>query len=598
MTEHFATTPFGGGRVSAADFRRREDVERKRNALKQGGNDTGRADKWQLMRALSEARAAFGLSDRTLVVLDALLSFHTPRELDGSQPIVVFPSNAELSLRSRGMADATLRRHIAGLVEAGLILRRDSPNGKRYCRRDDRGQIEDAYGFDLSPLALAANEIYAAADAVREEQRALQKLRVEISIHLRDTGKLIEAGLAEKRTGDWHGFLIELQPLARRLSRQAERSVLERRRDDLVALRARVEKAWLDALDDEEMSGSDAGFERHYQNSNTDHPFEKGSETELKRTAGGKTAGTAERNAGRDGTTSGGSKADREAGGGAGSASGRAEGMTHDIGAETDARRGMDAAANDGAETERGSGYPPSEGAYPATHMDTRPAGESSGAGVPTGTTAAAGGGTGAFRDVSRLGADAASSSLPRSASGPRNILDVSARSAASSVSGAALERQMSAAEGSRSGNGISPRPGAGDASSWPLRAGSASARAAAPETRVAPETKGEPVPLAYLLGVCPTLATYAKDGISGWRDVITTAGLVRSMLGISPDAWRRACEAMGAPAAAATVAAILERAEHIRSPGGYLRALTERAEQGKFSVKPMLAALEGVGGE
>ena len=92
MTEHFATTPFGGGRVSAADFRRREDVERKRNALKQGGNDTGRADKWQLMRALSEARAAFGLSDRTLVVLDALLSFHTPRELDGSQPIVVFSS--------------------------------------------------------------------------------------------------------------------------------------------------------------------------------------------------------------------------------------------------------------------------------------------------------------------------------------------------------------------------------------------------------------------------------------------------------------------------------------------------------------------------
>ena len=576
MTEHFATTPFGGGRVSAADFRRREDVERKRNALKQGGNDTGRADKWQLMRALSEARAAFGLSDRTLVVLDALLSFHTPRELDGSQPIVVFPSNAELSLRSRGMADATLRRHIAALVEAGLILRRDSPNGKRYCRRDDRGQIEDAYGFDLSPLALAASEIYAAADAVREEQRALQKLRVEISIHLRDTGKLIEAGLAEKRTGDWHGFLIELQPLARRLSRQAERPVLERRRDDLVALRARVEKAWLDALDDEEMSGSDAGFERHYQNSNTDHPFEKGSETELKRAAGGKTAGTAERNAGCEGATSGGSEKDREAGGGARSASGR-EGMTHGLSIEIDARRGMDADANDDAPADEGSGDRPSEGAYPVSHVDARPAGESSGAGVPTGTMAAAGGGTGA---------------------GPRGILDASAQSAASSVSGAALDRQMSSVDGSRLGNGIFPRHGAGDASSSPLGAGFASVRAAALETRVAPETKGEPVPLAYLLGVCPTLVTYAKDGISGWRDVITTAGLVRSMLGISPDAWRRACEAMGAPAAAATVAAILERAEHIRSPGGYLRALTERAEQGRFSVKPMLAALEGGGGE
>src|SRR5690606_5932906 len=105
--------------------------------------------KWQLLRALTEARAAYNLSDRTICVLDALLSFHQARELDGSEPIIVFPSNAELSLRSRGMADATLRRHLAALVAAGLILRRDSPNGKRYCRRDERGRVEDVYGFDL-----------------------------------------------------------------------------------------------------------------------------------------------------------------------------------------------------------------------------------------------------------------------------------------------------------------------------------------------------------------------------------------------------------------------------------------------------------------
>jgi replication initiation protein RepC len=49
----------------------------------------------------------------------------------------------------------------------------------------------------------------------------------------------------------------------------------------------------------------------------------------------------------------------------------------------------------------------------------------------------------------------------------------------------------------------------------------------------------------------------------------------------------------MGELSAAITVAAILERADVIRSAGGYLRALTERAEQGRFSVRPMLAALE-----
>lgn len=154
MTERFATTPFGGARMRASNFLQQEAVSQRRAALKSGGNDTATAEKWQLIRALSEARGSYGLSDRALAVLEALLSFHPERELDGSSPIVVFPSNAELSLRSRGMADATLRRHLAALVEAGLILRRDSPNGKRYCRRDDHGGIEAAFGFDLLSLGI------------------------------------------------------------------------------------------------------------------------------------------------------------------------------------------------------------------------------------------------------------------------------------------------------------------------------------------------------------------------------------------------------------------------------------------------------------
>ncbi len=412
MTERFATTPFGGARVSASSFRRRETVEKRRKSLQEGAgsgqNDTGRAEKWQLIRALSEARGAFELSDRTIAVLEALLSFHQERELDGSQPIVVFPSNAELSLRSRGMADATLRRHLAALVDAGLILRRDSPNGKRYCQRNARGEVENAFGFDLSPLALAASQIHAAAEEARERARLCQRLRGEITIHLRDIGKIIEAALNEGRKGDWEGFMHEMMPLARRLSRQAGPDILDARRDALVNLRARVETAYLDSLTEQEMSDNDAGFERHYQNSKPDHHYENSSEKELKATAGGQIA------------------QERE------------------------------------------------------------------------------------------------------------------------------TERQR------------------------------------------APETKAEPVPLAYVLATCPSLATYAKGGtISSWRDVVVTAQLVRSMLGMSPDAWRRACEAMGEISAAITVAAILERAETIRSPGGYLRALTERAENGHFSLRPMLSALE-----
>jgi len=48
----------------------------------------------------------------------------------------------------------------------------------------------------------------------------------------------------------------------------------------------------------------------------------------------------------------------------------------------------------------------------------------------------------------------------------------------------------------------------------------------------------------------------------------------------------------MGEEGAAITVAAILQRGEAIKSPGGYLRNLTERARAGQFSLGPVLMAL------
>ena len=64
-------------------------------------------------------------------------------------------------------------------------------------------------------------------------------------------------------------------------------------------------------------------------------------------------------------------------------------------------------------------------------------------------------------------------------------------------------------------------------------------------------------------------------------------------MLGISPSAWRDALEILGDQAAITVVAVMLERAEEIRSPGGYLRDLTRKAKDGRFSIHPMLKALK-----
>ena len=81
--------------------------------------------------------------------------------LKDGQPLIVFPSNASLSERAHGMAESTLRRHLASLVGAGLLIRRDSPNGKRFSRKALDGERR-AFGFDLRPLLVMAADIAAA----------------------------------------------------------------------------------------------------------------------------------------------------------------------------------------------------------------------------------------------------------------------------------------------------------------------------------------------------------------------------------------------------------------------------------------------------
>lgn len=398
--EKIGTTPFGGGRMTARLFIRQAEVAERQEKLRagDGGNDAGMADKWQLLRALTEAASVYGLSDRAICLLEALLSFAPERALDGREPIIVFPSNRELSLRARGMAPATIRRHLAALIEAGMIFRRDSANGKRFCRRDEKGAVEDAFGFDLAPLALRAGEIHASAEAARAEARAIRTLRGEVTLHQRDIGKIIASALQEGRAGDWPGMAERFGLLLIGLPRNAGVLDLTSRREALIAMRREVENAYLDALSEEEMSGKDCEFERHHQTSKTEQTFES-------------------------------------------------------------------------------SSYDPN----------------------------------------------------------------------------------TQAAE-------------------------------AGPEPQ---NSRKLALSLSRLKRLCPQIIDYAKDGIASWPDLMRTAELVRSMLGISPDAWRKAKAAMGEEAASVVIAVMLERAEHIRSPGGYLRDLTAKAEKGSFSIFPMLQALE-----
>jgi replication initiation protein RepC len=390
MIEPISTTPFGRRPLSLAMMAGQMAAD----ACAPGAS----VNKWQVFRAVCEAKTMLGASDRALGVLNALLSFHPDADLVEGEGLVVFPSNAQLALRAHGMAPATLRRHLSVLVECGLVVRRDSPNGKRYARKDQDGEISQAFGFDLTPLLARAQEFEAMAEAVRAERRALALLRERITILRRDIGKMISFGLEEGIAADWQALHLAYSEIISRIPRTASRIELEPVAVGLAELALEVRKILEDHVKTQNPDANESRFERHIQNSKPNsHEIEPRSRKE--------------------------------------------------------------------------------QGAEAVPELETK--------------------------------------SLPPTG-----------------------------------------------------------------------------YPLGLVLRACPDIVNYARDGITGWAGLVDTANLVRGALGVSPDAWQQACEAMGAVDAAICVAAILQRAEHINSPGGYLRSLTDKAKAGQFSVGPVLMSL------
>jgi len=355
--------------------------------------------KWQVFRAICEGKAAIGVSDRALAVLNALLTFHPETTLTGEGGVVVFPSNDQLMLRAHGMAPTTLRRSLAALVDCGLIIRRDSPNGKRYARKGQGGVIETAFGFDLMPLVARAAEFERLAEATRAERRALLLVRERITLCRRDIVKMIAAGVEEGAPGDWAGFHKAYAAVAACIPRTASVAQLEPLADELERLAAEIRKLLEDHVKLTETDANESQSGRHIQNSNPN------------------------------------------------------------------------------LQIESEHGLPISQGAI------------------------------------------------------------------------------------------LEPRP----------------------EPTRPPQRS---YPLGMVLEACPDIVDYAKQGIASWRDFVATAALVRSMLGISPSAFDEANVVLGAEDAAVVVAAILQRSDAIKSPGGYLRNLTEKARVGEFSLGPVLMAL------
>lgn len=269
MEPRLSTTPFGRRSLTLAH------VASQANAKTRPPEKA--VHKWNIFRAICTAKSALGVTERALAVLDALLSFHPETVLTG-EGLIVFPSNQQLSLRAHGMPMATLRRHLAALVDAGLIVRRDSPNGKRYARKGRAGEIEFAFGFDLAPLVVRAEEFEALAAEVEAEARALRLVRERITICRRDIAKMIATGIEEgvpsRLAGQGPAEWAEIHQIYRAIMARVPRSptllTLEPIAEELSLLADEILNILESHIKIQNMSGNESHIERHKQNSNPD----------------------------------------------------------------------------------------------------------------------------------------------------------------------------------------------------------------------------------------------------------------------------------------------------------------------------------------
>ncbi|NDW07629.1 plasmid replication protein RepC [Jiella pacifica] len=284
MQTHVTTTPFGLRPMTLGQMASQITA----NSMPDGLT----VDKWKVFRSIREARELIGATDRSLAILNALLSFHPDGELSSDGGLIVWPSNEQLMARANGMSPTTLRRHLAVLVDCGLIIRRDSPNGKRFARKGRGGDVEQAYGFDLSPIVARAEELEQLADAVRFEKNAFKVAKERLTLLRRDIVKMIDAGIEEGVSGDWGRMACLYQKSIARLPRSAPREILESVGEELRMLWNEVHDILVSFTKTQNLDANESHSGRHIQNSKPDSVYESEQRNREKK----ETNGTAEEN--------------------------------------------------------------------------------------------------------------------------------------------------------------------------------------------------------------------------------------------------------------------------------------------------------------
>jgi replication initiation protein RepC len=173
----------------------------------------------QLLAAFKAGAPRIGLGPRLVHAIDWLFRFTQPQDWGrGGRPIV-WPS-ALMQREALGLSETRVKALNRALIEAGLITMKDSPNGKRYGRRDNKGRIVEAYGFDLSPLAARHAEFVRLAEEARAERAEMGRLRRRATIARNGISQILETAVEYGFQGDeWTTLIRDSRALGQALRR-------------------------------------------------------------------------------------------------------------------------------------------------------------------------------------------------------------------------------------------------------------------------------------------------------------------------------------------------------------------------------------------
>jgi replication initiation protein RepC len=166
--------------------------------------------KGQALAAFKQAARPLGISPRLRDTIDVLFAFSAPQDWQpGARPIV-WPSNRKLET-TLGLARRQVQNVLNALIRANLMTPVDSPTGRRWGHRDAKtGKIVEAYGFDLSPIALRHAEFVAIAARAAAEERERAALRRRLTIARKAIQQIAETALEHRLADrDWHYWLAE-----------------------------------------------------------------------------------------------------------------------------------------------------------------------------------------------------------------------------------------------------------------------------------------------------------------------------------------------------------------------------------------------------